>query len=102
MNSREVTQEEVQEGVERGREWKGKTWEREAGSVIKYVRAFLIRSLRAQFVDDFAGPLVQLVEMLSLGDAHAASRVTPDTVEAGVQISARRRKEEDEYRGSCK
>lgn len=53
-------------------------------SVIKYVRAFLISSLGAQFVDDFTGPLVQLVEMLALGYAHAASRVTPDTVQARV------------------
>lgn len=55
-------------------------------SVIKYVRAFLISSLGAQFVDDFAGPLVQLVEMLALGNAHAASGVAPDTVQARVQV----------------
>lgn len=56
-------------------------------SVIKYVRAFLISSLCAQFVDDFTGPLVQLVEMLALGDAHTSSRIAPDTVQARVQIS---------------
>lgn len=56
--------------------------------VIKYVRAFLISSpFSAQLVNDFTGPLVQLVEMLSLDDAHAAPRVTPYTMQARVQIS---------------
>lgn len=56
----------------------------ESVSVIKYVRAFLISSLRAQLVNHFTGPLVQLVEVLSLVDAHASSRITSDTVKAGV------------------
>lgn len=48
---------------------------------IKYVRAFLIRwSLAAQFVNDFAGAVIQFIEVLSLGYAHATARVASDAV----------------------
>ena len=59
----------------------------EGAGAMKYVRAFLIGgSLGAQFVDDLAGALVELQEVLPLRDAHAATRVAPDAVQAVVQV----------------